>query len=597
MGVKKLVAKTVKNVRKKHQDVKEFDKVGSVTDDKLRRESISLITDMKMVDADYVKFVKKYSKFGKDGGKSDYNKDMLERARTKRVRAQIKRYQESLANGMSTTAVARIVGHVAINAVFNKQFRDDFLDQFRKPLEKTAIKLANVRGQASLSGRYLSGDTHVPFDARSAALTELAQTAKFNEDMRNTKDPTKREWLTKSYTESLNALYEWAGQDGVSADSIRRMRNVILDKDTHSKHPKFTHLYEGSEFMERDAQRVEFFDHLNEGVGVWEGDFKDSRTGDKFQMVVNIPPYGESVQKISDLDVHIDNGVDVYSDDKSVAEDAVLISKMENDGYDFNTNDVEEINEIKRIAPEDTNSKPYGFVDGEIVEQNTIEPVEIILDWSEFEEKAIPIKKSKIDFEAEEKSSPNLEIGSRDSVKEEVLKRRIPDVIANDVVEERFSTKIDKASWERMVDSLTNEAEKPLTKINSYYNYGGGQGVSFEQLKRQAEFELIDSKNNKHISKSLQIVPEAKDVSDGYNRIDFDTQNASINVNYITRERTRRQELMIAFEETKKELSKEAKKTPGLSDDQLINKMELVLADAGLGAILREDMKDYQIGD
>ena len=43
---------------------------------------------------------------------------------------------------------------------------------------------------------------------------------KFNEDMRNTKDPAKREWLSKSYTESLDALYEWAGEDGVNSDSI-----------------------------------------------------------------------------------------------------------------------------------------------------------------------------------------------------------------------------------------------------------------------------------------------------------------------------------------------------------------------------------------
>ena len=136
-----------------------------------------------------------------------------------------------------------------------------------------------------------------------------------------------------------------------------------------------------------------------------------------------------------------------------------------------------------------------------------------------------------------------------------------------------------------------------MTKINSYYNYGGGQGISFEQLKRQAEFELIDSKMNGHVSKSLQIVPEAKDVSDGYNRIDFDTQNNSINVNYITRERTRRQELSIAFEETKEALMAKAKKTPGITDDQLISKLELNLVEAGLGASLREDMKDYQIGD
>ena len=593
MGIKKLVSKKIKHTRCKHQDFVEFEKVGSVTDDKLRRESMGLITDLKMVDSDYVKFVKKYSKFGKDGGKSEYNKKMLEKARTERVRAQIQRYQESLAKGVSGMAVARIVGHVAINAVFNKQFRNDFLDQFRKPIENTAHKLAKSRGQASISGRYLSGDTHVPFDARSAALTELAQTAKFNEDMRNTKDPAKREWLTKSYTESLNALYEWAGQDGVSADSIRRMRNVILDKDANSKHPKFTHLYEGSEFMERDSQRVEFFDHLNEGVGVWEGDFKDSRTGNKFQMIVNIPLYGEPLEKY--LDLNIDYGIDTHSDDQSVAEDAVVISKMETEGYSFEEPVLENRIEAERIQSENVDDKSFVIENDKIVENNDVQPNEIILDWSEFEEKAVPV--GKIDFEADEKPTPSLEIGTWDDVKREVLKRRIPDLIVNDVVEERFSTSIEKASWERMVDSLTNEAEKPMTKINSYYNYGGGQGISFEQLKRQSEFELIDSKMNGHVSKSLQIVPEAKDVSDGYNRIDFDTQNNSINVNYITRERTRRQERLIAFEETKDAMLKDAKKTPELTDDQLIKKMELVMADAGVGASLKEDMKDYEIGN
>lgn len=594
MGVKKLVAKTVKHARRKHQDFVEYEKVGTVTDDKLRRESMGLITDLKMVDSDYVKFVKRYSKFGKDGGKSEYNKKMLEKARTERVRAQIKRYQESLAKGVSGMAVARIVGHVAINAVFNKQFRNDFLDQFRKPIEKTAHKLANARGQASMSGRYLSGDTHVPFDARSAALTELAQTAKFNEDMRNTKDPAKREWLTKSYSESLNALYEWAGQDGVSADSIRRMRNVILDKDLNSKRPKFAHLYEGSEFIQRDSQRVEFFKHLNEGVGVWEGDFKDSRTGGKFQMIVHVPEYGEKIHE--SIDLNIDTGIDVYADDHSVVEDAMVISKMEAEGYQFEERELEDDFEPERIQSETTEAtESYVVEDDKIVENNEVKPNEIVLDWSEFEEKAVPV--GKIDFEAEEKPTPSLEIGTWDDVKREVLKRRIPDLIANDVVEERFSTTIEKASWERMVDSLTNEAEKPMTKINSYYNYGGGQGISFEQLKRQAEFELIDSKTNGHVSKSLQIVPEAKDVSNGYNRIDFDTQNNSININYITRERTRRQELSIAFEETKEAMMAKAKKTPSITDDQLISKLELNLAEAGLGATLREDMKDYQIGD
>ena len=595
MGVKKLVSKTVKNVRRKHQDIREFDKVGSVTDDKLRRESMGLVTDLQMVDANYVKFVKKYSKFGKDGGKSEYNKKMLEKARTERVRAQIKRYQESMAHGVSGMAVARIVGHVAINAVFNKQFRNDFLDQFRKPIEKTAHKLANARGQASMSGKYLSGDTHVPFDARSAALTELAQTAKFNEDMRNTKDPAKREYLTKSYTESLNALYEWAGKDGVSADSIRRMRNVILDKDANSKHPKFAHLYEGSEYMERDSQRVEFFDHLNEGVGVWEGDFKDSRTGEKFQMIVNIPAYGEPLEK--KVDLNIDYGVATHSDEQAVAEEAVVISRLENNGYEFEPEDVVEA-EPERIQPENLDETPYEVVDNKIVEQQTVEPEEIVLNWSEEENRAVPLDyKKEIDFDAPEKPSPSLEIGTWDDVKREVIKRRIPEAIANDVVEERFSPAIDKASWERMVDSLSNEAEKPMTKINSYYSYGGNDGINYDQLKRQAEFELINSKLNQHVSKSLQIVPEAKDVSDGYNRIDFDTQNNSINVNYITRERTRRQERSIVFEETKEAMLKDAKKTPDLTDDQLIKKMELVMADAGVGASLKEDMKDYEIGN
>ena len=232
------------------------------------------------------------------------------------------------------------------------------------------------------------------------------------------------------------------------------------------------------------------------------------------------------------------------------------------------------------------------------MEQQRVEPQEIVLNWSEEEDRAVPLDyKKEIDFDAPEKPSPSLEIGTWDDVKREVIKRRIPEAIANDVVEERFSPAIDKASWERMVDSLSNEAEKPMTKINSYYSYGGNDGINYDQLKRQAEFELINSKLNQHVSKSLQIIPEAKDVSDGYNRIDFDTQNNSINVNYITRERTRRQERLIVFEETKEAMLKDAKKTPDLTDDQLIKKMELVMADAGVGASLKEDMKDYEIGN
>ena len=197
MGLKKLVSRKVKQARRERQDVKEFDSVGGITDDKLRREVGSLVKDLKVVDGNYLKFVKKHSRFGKDGGKSEYNKQMLEKARTERVRSQIKRYQEAMSNGVSGMAIAKVVGHVAINAVFNKQFRNDFLDQFKKPIENTAEKLAKAGGQASITGKMMRNSTHVPFDARSAALTELAQTLKFNEDMRNTKDPAKREWLTK----------------------------------------------------------------------------------------------------------------------------------------------------------------------------------------------------------------------------------------------------------------------------------------------------------------------------------------------------------------------------------------------------------------
>ena len=317
MGLKKLVSRKVKHARRERQDVKEFDSVGSVTDDKLRREVGSLVKDLKVVDGNYLKFVKQHSRFGKDGGKSEYNKQMLEKARTERVRSQIKRYQEAMSNGVSGMAVAKVVGHVAINAVFNKQFRNDFLDQFKKPIENTAEKLAKAGGQASITGKMMRNSTHVPFDARSAALTELAQTLKFNEDMRNTKDPAKREWLTKSYTESLNALYDWAKEDGVSADSIRRMRNVMIDKDSQSKNPKFGHLYEGMEHMRRDSQRVEFFEHIDSGVFVWEGDFKDDRTGQKFQMIVNTPEYGEPIKQ-KDITTIKDLTIDAYSDDEAV---------------------------------------------------------------------------------------------------------------------------------------------------------------------------------------------------------------------------------------------------------------------------------------
>lgn len=249
----------------------------------------------------------------------------------------------------------------------------------------------------------MRNSTHVPFDARSAALTELAQTLKFNEDMRNTKDPAKREWLTKSYTESLNALYDWAKEDGVSADSIRRMRNVMIDKDSQSKNPKFGHLYEGMEHMQRDSQRVEFFEHIDSGVFVWEGDFKDDRTGQKFQMIVNTPEYGEPIKQ-KDITTIKDLTIDAYSDDEAVVNDTVEISKMEAEDFDFFTE--EKIERPERIGLE-------GFED-------TQESEEIILDWSEFQNKAVQQGKSNVinvDFsqsfdDVKQKPEPSLEIGS-----------------------------------------------------------------------------------------------------------------------------------------------------------------------------------------
>ena len=340
MVVKKKLEKQLKHRRRQNDDLAEFSEIGNVTDDKLRREIGSLVKDLKYVDNNYLKFVKKHSKFGKDGVEGEYNEKMLEKARAERVKAQIERYQQAMARGVNGMAIAKIVGHVAINAVFNRQFRDDFKHLFRKPIERTAQNLAKSKGQTSVLGR-LSGDTHVPFDARSAALTELAQTLKFNEDMRNTKDPAKREWLIKSYTESLDALYEWAGEDGVSGDSIRRMRNVLIDADLRSDHPKFKHLYENLHNVERDCQRVDFFEHMDVGVFVWEGDFKDSKTGDSFDMVVHAPEYGEPIDKI--IDVDLEYGVEAYIDEEAVVDDAVEISKAENDS-DFdkhlNHNDI-----------------------------------------------------------------------------------------------------------------------------------------------------------------------------------------------------------------------------------------------------------------
>ena len=328
MVVKKKLEKQLKHRRRQTNDLAEFSEIGNVTDDKLRREIGSLVDDLKLVDNNYLKFVKKHSKFGKDGVEGEYNKQMLEKARAERVRAQIERYQQTMARGVNGMAIAKIVGHVAINAVFNKQFRDDFKQLFRKPIERTAQNLAKSKGQNVVLGG-LSNGTHVPFDARSAALTELAQTLKFNEDMRNTKDPAKREWLIKSYTESLGSLYEWAGEDGVSGDSIRRMRNVLIDADLRSDHPKFKHLYENLHNVERDCQRVDFFEHMDVGVFVWEGDFKDSKTGDSFDMIVHAPEYGEPIDKI--IDVNLEYGVESYIDEKAVVDDAVEISKAENE--------------------------------------------------------------------------------------------------------------------------------------------------------------------------------------------------------------------------------------------------------------------------
>lgn len=588
MGLKRLVSRTAKHVRRARQDVAEFDKIGSVTDDKLRREVGSLVKDLKMVDGNYVKFVKKHSKFGKNGGKSEYNKMMLEKARSERVRAQISRYQEAMRGGVSGMAIARVVGHVAINAVFNKQYRNDFLDEFRKPIEKTAEKLAKAGGQASISGKMMRDSTHVPFDARSAALTELAQTMKFNEDMRNTKDPAKREWLTKSYTESLNALYDWAKSDGVSGDSIRRMRNIMIDKDSQSKHPKFAHLYEDMEHMERTSERVEFFEHLDSGVFVWEGDFKDARTEKPFQLIVRTPEYGE--QLTTDVNKNLDLGIDAYSDTKAVVEDTMEISKLDSNGFDFSQE--EKIERPERVEAEDAFDEP--------------ETEEIVLDWSEVNNKAVPVGKSNVlnvDFstsfdKVKQKQEPSLEIGTWADVAREVVRRRIPEDIANDIVEQRFSPVVSKANWERTVEQLTNQAEKPSVHLNGKYIYDGNGYTTNEHLQRQAEYQLVNDAFNKHLDKRLAVTHEMVETqNDGYNRLDLDTNTMQVNVNYITRERTRRQERSIEFEETKEELSKIAAKTPTLTDDQLLAKLELVQAEAGTGASLAKDMQDFQIGD
>lgn len=563
MVVKKKLEKQLKHRRRQTNDLAEFSEIGNVTDDKLRREIGSLVDDLKLVDNNYLKFVKKHSKFGKDGVEGEYNKQMLEKARAERVKAQIERYQQTMARGVNGMAIAKIVGHVAINAVFNKQFRDDFKQLFRKPIERTAQNLAKSKGQNVVLGG-LSNGTHIPFDARSAALTELAQTLKFNEDMRNTKDPAKREWLIKSYTESLGSLYEWAGEDGVSGDSIRRMRNVLIDADLRSDHPKFKHLYENLHNVERDCQRVDFFEHMDVGVFVWEGDFKDSKTGDSFEMIVHAPEYGEPIDKI--IDVDLEYGVESYIDEKAVVDDAVEISKAENEA-DFE----------KRLNPN------YN-----------------ILNWSDEKDLDVP---EQIDFsrnpdETKFKSERSLEIGSWDSVSKEIAMRRIPEEIADDLVIQRFSPIVSKARWEDVVKELTNQAEKPNRHLNGKYIYNGNGYTSNEHLQRQAEYELVDMAFDKHLSKRLAITDEmVTQKKDGYNVLDLDLNSMDVNVNFITRERVRRQEREIIFDETKEALSKFVAKTPTLTDDELLEKLELAQAEAGVGASLVKDMEDLQIGN
>ena len=563
MVVKKKLEKQLKHRRRQTNDLAEFSEIGNVTDDKLRREIGSLVDDLKLVDNNYLKFVKKHSKFGKDGVEGEYNKQMLEKARAERVKAQIERYQQTMARGVNGMAIAKIVGHVAINAVFNKQFRDDFKQLFRKPIERTSQNLAKSKGQNVVLGG-LSNGTHVPFDARSAALTELAQTLKFNEDMRNTKDPAKREWLIKSYTESLGSLYEWAGEDGVSGDSIRRMRNVLIDADLRSDHPKFKHLYENLHNVERDCQRVDFFEHMDVGVFVWEGDFKDSKTGDSFEMIVHAPEYGEPIDKI--IDVDLEYGVESYIDEEAVVDDAVEISKAENEA-DFE----------KRLNPN------YN-----------------VLNWSDGKDVDVP---EQIDFsrnpdETKSKSERSLEIGSWDSVSKEIAMRRIPEEIADDLVIQRFSPIVSKARWEDVVKELTNQAEKPNVHLNGKYVYNGNGYTSNEHLQRQAEYELVDMAFDKHLSKRLAITDEMlTQKKDGYNVLDLDLNSMDVNVNFVTRERVRRQEREIIFDETKEALSKVVAKTSTLTDDELLEKLELAQAEAGVGASLVKDMEDLQIGN
>ena len=71
MSAKKKLEKQLKHRRRQTDDLSEFSEIGNVTDDKLRREIGSLVKDLKMVDNNYLKFVKKHSKFGKYGAEGE----------------------------------------------------------------------------------------------------------------------------------------------------------------------------------------------------------------------------------------------------------------------------------------------------------------------------------------------------------------------------------------------------------------------------------------------------------------------------------------------------------------------------------------------
>ena len=169
---------------------------------------------------------------------------------------------------------------------------------------------------------------------------------------------------------------------------------------------------------------------------------------------------------------------------------------------------------------------------------------------------------------------------------------------ADDLVIQRFSPIIPKARWEDVVKELTNQAEKPNVHLNGKYIYNGNGYTSNEHLQRQAEYELVDMAFNKHLSKRLAVTDEMiTQKSDGYNVLDLDLNSMDVNVNFITRERVRRQEREIIFDETKDALSKVVAKTPTLTDDELLEKLELAQAEAGVGASLVKDMEDLQIGN